>query len=42
MLYEVTIGATHPKCSSYKKQTVAVFQKASTSGPNATGIWNQK
>jgi hypothetical protein len=36
MLYEVAIGTTHPKRSSYKKQTTAAFQKASTSDPSAT------
>jgi hypothetical protein len=41
MYYEVTIGTTHPKCSSYKTQTVAVFQEASTSDPKARIIWNQ-
>jgi hypothetical protein len=40
MYYEVAIGTTHPKCSSYKTQTIAVFQDASTSDPNATRIWN--
>jgi hypothetical protein len=42
MLYEVAIGTTHPKCSSYKTQTVAVFKEPSTYGPNATRIWNQE
>jgi hypothetical protein len=42
MLYEVTIEAAHPNCSSYKTQTVVVFQDASTSDPSATRIWNQE
>jgi hypothetical protein len=40
--YEVAIGTTHRKCSSYKTQTTSVFQKASTSDPNATRIWTQE
>jgi hypothetical protein len=31
MYYEAAIVTTHPKCSSYKTQIVAVFQEASTS-----------
>jgi hypothetical protein len=40
MLYEAVIGATLLKFYSYKKKSVAVFQKASTFGPNAIRIWN--
>jgi hypothetical protein len=42
MYYEVAIGTTHPKYSSYKTQTVAVLQEASISDSNATIIWNQE
>jgi hypothetical protein len=38
MYYEVAIGTTRPKCSLYKTQTVAVFQEAGSSDPNATRI----
>jgi hypothetical protein len=42
MYYEVEIETTHPKCSSYIKQTVTVFQEERTSDQNATRIWNQE
>jgi hypothetical protein len=43
MYYEAAIVTTHPKCSSYKTQRVAVFQEASTSSKmqQESGIRNE-
>jgi hypothetical protein len=32
----------HSRSALHTKQTIAVLQKASTSDPNATGIWTQE